>query len=416
MEHSCPRCGAPLPEGAVFCPHCARDIHTRLSLAPPSPLPRKLLLGLLALAVLSAAVCTGLWLQLSPKTYDGYGEVLYPGKNGSYQLLISSIGNRFTPQPINTFQSEPDGQYRTTSCLFVNEAGSERGAGQAFWEEMASVTTAFVGQEDSPSPMYCSPPAYNEAVPEADLVSLLDFTGRSSPAELVWTFSMKNGDTIHLRQQIEVEVIETLDYYPEDYPMRTAEELQALVDQINREVPWPTLVNLHLPPVTYEGGLVIGTRAINLYGSTGESGARTTFTDTVQVSVSADHITYFYDLDFAGEGTGTGVHVSSYFRATGCTFTGWETGVLAGGSSWTNVIGCRFQDNQVGFRFNSSGERANHSLFNDNTFVSNETAVLLEQVPTDITLNFQGCVFSRNRQNILNSCSQPLDLSQAIFE
>ena len=29
MEQICPHCGASLPEEASFCPHCARDIHSR---------------------------------------------------------------------------------------------------------------------------------------------------------------------------------------------------------------------------------------------------------------------------------------------------------------------------------------------------------------------------------------------------
>lgn len=43
-------------------------------------------------------------------------------------------------------------------------------------------------------------------------------------------------------------------------------------------------------------------------------------------------------------------------------------------------------------------------------------AVQLDNVPTDVTLNFQGSVFRANAQSILNLCDQPLDLSQATFE
>lgn len=55
-------------------------------------------------------------------------------------------------------------------------------------------------------------------------------------------------------------------------------------------------------------------------------------------------------------------------------------------------------------------------MYNNNTFRNNGTAVLLENVPTDLTLNFENSVFTGNRTDIDNRCDQPLDLSQAIFE
>mgnify|MGYP005757101603 FL=1 len=55
-------------------------------------------------------------------------------------------------------------------------------------------------------------------------------------------------------------------------------------------------------------------------------------------------------------------------------------------------------------------------MYNDNRFFGNDVAVRLDNVPTDITLNFQGSIFRANAQSILNLCDQPLDLSQATFE
>ena len=65
MAHKCPHCGADLPGNAAFCPHCARDIHPRREAKKPVPLLKKLLLGLLVLAVL-ADVGLRLWLALGP--------------------------------------------------------------------------------------------------------------------------------------------------------------------------------------------------------------------------------------------------------------------------------------------------------------------------------------------------------------
>ena len=92
------------------------------------------------------------------------------------------------------------------------------------------------------------------------------------------------------------------------------------------------------------------------------------------------------------------------------------TAVLAYGTSWANVIGCTFRNNGIGFHFDSDGEYANHSMYNDNLFEGNKIAVQLDSVPTDVALNFQGSAFRDNGQDIVNSCDQPLDTSQAIFE
>ena len=410
MEYKCPHCGADLPEHAAFCPHCARDIHPRREAKKPVPLLKKLL-GLLVLAVL-AAVGTVLWLALGPKVYEGYGEVLY----GDYQLLLTQSVDRYVPVPEMTIPGEPDGQYRVPSRLFVNDAATGQDASEAFLAEVEEVSAAFTGQEDSPSPFVCTQPAYHEGAPECPLLSLIDFTGESGTAELVWTFSMKNGDTIVLRQTYEVTPIPVYDYHPEDHPMDTAEELQALIDSISGQVEDTAVVNLHLPPVTYAGGVTIQDRSVNLYGSTDPDGNRTTFTGTVHILASYAEISYLYDIDFAGSGGGTGLAGSAPFRATNCTFTGWDTAVFAYGNSWANVIGCTFRYNGTGFRFDSAGEYANHSMFNDNLFMGNDVGVRLDNVPTDVTLDFRGSVFRGNGQSIDNRCEQPTDMSQVMFE
>ncbi|MCC2258717.1 zinc ribbon domain-containing protein [Intestinimonas aquisgranensis] len=409
MAYKCPHCGADLPENAAFCPHCARDIHPRREAKKPVPLLKKLLLGMLVLAVL-AAVGTGLWLALGPKVYEGYGEVLY----GDYQVLLTQSVDRYVPAPEVTISGEPEVQYRVPSRLFINDIHTGEDASEAFLAEVEAVTAAFTGQEDSPSPFLCSEPAYNPGAPECPLISLIDFTGESGTAELVWTFQMKNGDTITLRQTYEVTPIPVYDYYPEEHPMDTAEELQALIDSISGQVEEAAVVNLHLPPVTYEGGVTIQDWNLNLYGSTDGAGNRTTFTGPVRALAPYSNITYFYDMDFVGDG-GTGLSGSAPFRATNCTFTGWDTAVLAYGTSWANVIGCTFRNNGIGFHFDSDGEYANHSMYNDNLFEGNEVAVQLDSVPTDVALNFQGSVFRDNGQDIVNTCDQPLDTSQAIF-
>lgn len=79
-------------------------------------------------------------------------------------------------------------------------------------------------------------------------------------------------------------------------------------------------------------------------------------------------------------------------------------------------MGCWFEDNNTGFCFDSAGDYANYTRFECNTFRSNGTAVLLQQVPTDRTIDFIGSRFTGNNVNIDNPCGQPLDISYAIFE
>ena len=48
--------------------------------------------------------------------------------------------------------------------------------------------------------------------------------------------------------------------------------------------------------------------------------------------------------------------------------------------------------------------------------MNNGTAVLMENVPTDIPLDFAGTVFSGNDTDVDNQCDHPIDLSNAILD
>ena len=86
ITKQCPFCGAPLPEEAAFCPRCAKSINRRSKNKPPRPFPAKLLQRFL-LCCLAAALALGIWFRISPKTYDGLGEITYTDSDGTYQLL-----------------------------------------------------------------------------------------------------------------------------------------------------------------------------------------------------------------------------------------------------------------------------------------------------------------------------------------
>ena len=52
--------------------------------------------------------------------------------------------------------------------------------------------------------------------------------------------------------------------------------------------------------------------------------------------------------------------------------------------------------------FNSTSARAKSALFYGNSFIENETAILLERVPGDDVLYFVDTVFEENGQDIEN--------------
>lgn len=66
MKRTCSYCGADLPDGASFCPHCASSLQARQSIEAPAFLRRRSLLPVLAaLLVLAAALV--LWGCLRPR-------------------------------------------------------------------------------------------------------------------------------------------------------------------------------------------------------------------------------------------------------------------------------------------------------------------------------------------------------------
>lgn len=419
VPRPCPKCGADLHPEASFCPYCAESLNPRTRLSPPRPGPRRFLRRLTAAAVLLllSGLLLGLWRN-QPQVLDQQGQLLWSGAGGDYQVLLSMGSDRTEPFFEVSQSGESGAPYRFPVRLYVNDAATGLDAQEAFREEVSQITAQFQPAWISGANLSCTPPeADHDYAPEALAVSYVDFTTEQNfSAQMVWTLQMKNGDTLRLRLDLLVTTTETYDIYPDDAPMETMEELQALVDRLSDQVPREDTVNLHLPAVTYTGELNIDQRAFNLFG-TEEASRRTTFAGPVCFWPGADsQISYLENLDFRGDGSGIGLSASARVRATSCAFSGWEVGFSSAGTAWVNTIGCSYEDNQVGFRFNSSGRSVSHTMFNGNTFRNNGTGVLLESVPTDVTLNFQDSVFSGNGTDIENLCQQPLDLTLVTFE
>ncbi len=416
MRKACPYCGASLPEEAAFCPYCARSVSQRREILPRRWMPVRALRAVLLLLLALAAGLT-LWHCTRPKVYDnGTAEIVYTDKDGRYQLLLNFFGDRFQPMTDYAEKVEEGTTSNKPSRLLVNHVDSGVNAKEAFRRKVEDVTVEFL-RPGGPEPWQSSGPAISDYDQEAAYRTILTYTDRSGDMELRWTIRMKNGDIIRLYQRMELGVIPTRHFYPEDMPMETLEDLQALVDTVNETIPANIIVYLHLPAVTYEGSLALAERSMNLVGSEGPDGTRTTFTGTLQATARRGYICQFKGLDFAGDGEGVGVSAAARINFRDCRFAGWRTGVLCYGQSWVNAKDCTFEDNTVGFHFNATRENANDHMYSGNLFLRNSTAVLLENVPgNEQALYFEGTRFSRNGTDIDDRCGHETDISQAIFE
>ncbi len=411
MSATCPHCGAPLPEGAAFCPHCARPVREKKRPHKPVPLRGKVIAVLVVLALAAAG---GLWWQSrhQPQVYEGDGaEVIYTQGDTVYQLTLAWAENPTQPAPRIYFTEQEGGDFTWPSRWFVLYKDNGQNAAEEFIELVESVEAHVELGEAGACPMEAGQPAYNEGTPTAAMVSSIHFICGTDTNRLVWTIHMKNGDTIRLYQNMIVTATETHVYTPEEVDMDTLEQLQALVDGLAQEIPEYDVVQIYLPPVTYDGTLVVDSRNVELYGCTDGSG-RTAFTGGIQLRYDGSAISYLYDLDFPG--TGEGVGVSSACRAfiIGCTFQNWRTGVLAyGGESWVNTNQCTFQNCQVGLHINSTRSGISDSRFMENVFAGNGTAVVLENVPSTEVLSFLDCQFTGNGTDMDNRCGQYLEIS-----
>ncbi len=413
---ACPHCGVSLRSDAAFCPFCAENIRPRQTVKVPSHLWRKGLRYTVILAVL-ALLTAAVYNYVTPNVYDARGELTYTLEGNDYHLAVT-FRNDGAPEAEYTVQVEEDGRYDRDAKLFITHVDTGVDAGQMFNQQIVSAYVQVTQPEDSPSPVTWLQPAFaNDPATEGLLHSVLNFTGESQgPVELQWHIGMKNGDTIILRQKLNLATVDSLHYYPEDFPMDTIEELQALVEQIQAEVPLPTVVHLHLPPVAYEGGLTIDGRTINLYGSLGEHNMRTTFLGPVVYKPEQDPQGFIQFIDFRGGGSGTGLTVEADCHVEDCGFSGWDTGLLIGGEDWADPVGCLFEDNSVGFRFDSGGSYVNANRFEGNAFLDNGTAVELLRVPGTKTLYFDGCRFAGNDTDLSNPAGHPVNISYATFE
>lgn len=441
MEQKCISCGAELPEGASFCLHCETEQHTPRAVQPPRLRKKRVRVAglclLLALAGLGAAFGGKLFkkaenetsgalnaaqtdaaeeespiVEATPQTVEGGALVQYEDTDGTYTLLLAynpsqiiqetAMGQMTVSLPVNDRSMLP-------SLLGVLQDG-EPVDEATFFEKVSRCTVSLSGDTDA---LEFTEPAYSDDFTPALRVSHLTFYGTSGTNEIVWTLEMKNGDRIVLRQILTIEPLFSQIYTPEDTPLDTMEDLQALLARIDTEVEPDTVVEIYLPPVTYEGTLNIRTRAVNLYGgSDGEH--QTTFAGQINVQVDKPSNVTLSELRFEGSG-GTGLYATASVFASHCVFTGWDVAAEAADGGMVCVEGCDFMDNGIGLRYNT-GRYTSFSNSVSGAFSENGIGVQFVQLDSNITIYFTNAEFSGNDVDIDNLIDYPISMDTEITE
>lgn len=413
MSKRCINCGAELPEDASFCPHCAQSQIEKAEAKPPRLWRKKALIALVCVILLVLAVLTCV-LYHRPKTYEGGASVIYADEDGEYEILASFVSSDLAnrvPEEQRTISLSANETSCLPALLGVFQNG-ELADTEAFFEKVESCTLEALPNEKGAlqisNPIYDT--VFSPAARECDVI----FTGESGTNELIWTLQMKNGDTIRLKQTLEVIPLVHQAFTPEDAPLETMEGLKALLDRINTEVPADTIVDIYLPPVTYTGNLTVVSRAVNFYGCNDGSG-RTTFTGTLSVRTDSPSNMMLCDLDFAGSG-GTGLSSTASTLIFGCSFSGWDIGAAVQDGGMIGVENCVFQNNGIGFRYDTANYSFFKTGFPDCAFQDNGIGVQFARLPGTMALDFAFTVFSGNTIDIDNPIEYPIDLSKAIFE
>lgn len=415
----CPNCGASLPAEATFCPHCAKSINTRKTVKPPRHVPRKMLRLFLWL-LLAALLCGGVYLATKPQKIDGLGEVNYTDKDGSYQLLVNVSSDRYKQMTESRQTAGDEERYRFPLRLYINHKDSGADSGGIFLQKVQSTEIEVEQADGSKRPVTATEPQADATFPDAAQVSYIDFS-RESPeqAQLIWKLHMKNGDLLRIRFNLFITPTKTYNFNTDNADLSDAASLQALIDRLAEDpsINSEDTINIYLPPVTYKEPIVLRGRSFNLYG-TEKDGQRSTFAAGIQqlFSEKTQGITYLTDLDFTGDGSGVALSTANRSWMKNCRFTNWKTAILSFGRSWVNTTNCTFTGNGIGLYYNSADGSPADTRFTENTFTDNQTAVLLEEVPSDIKMDFTDSKFQNNDTDIDNRCNQPLELSKAVFQ
>lgn len=218
--------------------------------------------------------------------------------------------------------------------------------------------------------------------------------------EIVWTLRMKSGDVLHLTMTVEFEEQQALRITPEDAPLETAQELQALLDRLAEEYDADTSITVELPDVTYDAPVSVGC-AVTLKGS------GTTFAAPVTVTPLSDTerchaYVRFSEVSFEGDGSGTGVTARAPTYLENCRVTDWDVGALAVNGGWVYLHGGYIGGNGVGARYDSAYSNSYTYTIRRIDFLNNTTALELLCLPPNSYAALDDCRFRGNGTDVYN--------------
>ena len=186
--------------------------------------------------------------------------------------------------------------------------------------------------------------------------------------EVVWTLRMKSGDVLHLTMTVEFEEQQALRITPEDAPLDTAQELQALLDRLAEEYDADTSITVELPDVTYDAPVSVGC-AVTLKGS------GTAFAAPVTVTPLSD---------------------------TERCHAYWDVGALAVNGGWVYLHGGYIGGNGVGARYDSAYSNSYTYTIRRIDFLNNTTALELLCLPPNSYAALDDCRFRGNGTDVYN--------------
>ena len=415
MSKPCIRCGTQLPDAASFCPSCATPQTARERVCGPRLWRKKVLIVAGALMIVITA---GLILYQPPaQQLEGVGQVVYQDGKDIYQITVC-INPGETEQPwaatpeVST-TLDPAASFRYPAQLMIYRNGYDPDLQQEFLSKIASCTT-IATPLDGGTPMECSVPAPHKDFPEAAMVSHITYYATSLRNQISWNILMQNGDSITLTHIIDARPLETVHIYPNEAPMQDSEQLNALLETIYQQVDPLTIVYLHLPPVTYQKPLHLDRRTVNLIGSSDIDG-QTTFTKGIVINTREPSMVCIENIRFSGDG-GLGIETHFGVGIKGCSFTGWDVGLYAGNGGSAGLDDCIFEENQIGFKFDTSHYSYFKGNFNGCLFSNNGIGFWSARLPGNNTLSFPQTIFRGNGVDVQNDSGHELDFSETVFE
>ena len=415
IEKKCPNCGKPLPESAHFCPFCEKSLVEKQEAEQLKKLPGRLkrLIFILCAAAIIAAVSLMIFLNLRPTR--GRAEVVYSYHGQRYQLVLrGTVDEHHTSAPQETIEKKilAGRKGAVPSQLYVFDADTGKNVKAEFQELVERVDVALKAVTKGEMPELGTPvdhPGFPNALYETDVV----FNEGVRDNLIVWTLTMKNGQKIELSQLLKIQVLatRTIDY--RTTKLETMEDLAAQIMEIDKNEDMDTVVTIILGPYRYTGNLEISQHAVNLSGSR-ITDAQTVIDGTLTIRTRYPFACEITDIAFEGD-AGIGLIDCAGTFATSCTFSGLDIGFMVSEGGYGMPSDCTFSDCRTGFSFNCRESDSKRPLFDGNHFIGNETAILLENVPGEDILMFDGCVFEGNQTDIDNRTSHILETDGASF-